>query len=158
MEFIDESKYHLDYHKRKRKCNKHGCDTFAINFTNDIGYCDDCFYNIKYPDKIARTNLLEEYRDSDPVRLIQALKKERDRILQLEEILETQDEEIVSMETIQEQWEENERHHYESYEENEYLTEQNSQLQEQVDELQDQLQEMEEHECQKCNAWNEKIQ
>ena len=150
MEYIDESKYSSNYHTRKRKCSKYGCDNFSISFTNDISYCDDCFYHIKYPDKISRLNFLEEYKNTDPTKFLQALKKERDRIIQLEETLETKDDEIVSLEEGQE-------HYYEYCEENEYLTDQNSQLQEQVDQLQGQLQEMEDHECQKRNEWNEEI-
>ena len=142
MKRIDESQYNSDYHKRKNKCNRYGCDNFSIYFTNNINYCDDCMYEVKFPDKISRINTLEEIKNTDPSRLIHTLKKDRDKIIQLEELLEKKEDMIIGLETEQENY-------YEGANEYEFLAQENEELQEEIQELQ-------EHVCH-CNEGDEEI-
>ena len=137
--YIDESKYREDYQTKKRKCSKHGCDIFSCSFTNNINFCDSCFYEIKFFDKIAELNYLKEYvmnANSDPIRLLDVLKKERDKIIQLEDTLEIKEDQIESLEYSLEA-------HSETDDDTQYeidsLSDLNEQLQEEIIQLQELL-------------------
>ena len=132
--YPDESKYVADYDTKKRKCNNYGCDNFSLYFTNNLSYCDKCYHGWKYYDKVTELNYLKEYVNSDPVKLIMALKKERDKIIELENTLEIKEDQIVNLELQLE-------HETETENEVQYeidsLNEINEQLEEQIIQLQE---------------------
>ena len=49
--------------KKLKKCNK--CDVYCIYFTNNMDYCEDCMFKIKYPDKLEKIETYQKLREEN---------------------------------------------------------------------------------------------